>query len=77
MPIEFLLVNVENFVTVIPDPNDDTHYAFNYKVASIVTHEYYDSQSLANDIGMIKTVRRMVWNRGVAPACLPNKYDEY
>lgn len=76
MPIQFWHMNVGNFVTIISDPYDDTHYAFNYKVASIVTHEYFNLQTYANDIGMIKTVRRMVWNRGVAPACLTSKYDE-
>lgn len=57
------------------DPYADTHYAYNYKIASIISHEYYNDQTYANDVGLVKTVKRMAWNRGVAPACMPTIYD--
>lgn len=57
------------------DPIYDTHYANNYQVHSVIPHEKYNPETFANDIGLVRTIKRMAWNRGVAPACLPSPSD--
>uniref|UniRef100_W8BSF9 Venom serine protease 34 n=1 Tax=Ceratitis capitata TaxID=7213 RepID=W8BSF9_CERCA len=47
-----------------------THY---YRVNAIILHEQFRAtfNQVRNDIALLRTSQAMVWNRGVAPACLP------
>lgn len=52
----------------------DTIYAALYKLATVIKHELYNSNTGNNDIALVKTEKYMVFNRGVGPACLPYTY---
>ncbi|XP_017836046.1 venom serine protease isoform X1 [Drosophila busckii] len=42
-----------------------------HSIQSIINHPDYNSNSHANDIALLRTVRSIEWSRGVAPICLP------
>ncbi|XP_044265432.1 ovochymase-1-like [Tribolium madens] len=67
-----------NLALLVGDHNlntgSDTANAALYRVQSIVQHPSYDSQSRHNDIGVVKTERKMELNAAVYPICLPFYY---
>ena len=52
----------------------DTIYAALYRLATVIKHELYNSNTGNNDIALVKTSNYMVFNRGVGPVCLPYAY---
>lgn len=44
-------------------------------IVRIQRHEYYNSQTLANDIAILTTESDIIYTRGVGPACLPFLYS--
>lgn len=50
----------------------DTPYSYNYTVSSILRHQSYQPGYNNYDIALLFTQRKMAWNRGVSPICLPS-----
>lgn len=42
----------------------------------MTVHPGFREQTLLNDIALVKTVRRIEFNVGVGPACLPFQYTQ-
>lgn len=56
-----------------PDPFSyyDTPYSYTYTVYDFRTHEYYNPSTKVNDIALVYTNNRMIYNAGVGPICTP------
>lgn len=54
----------------------DTAFSALYNVLSITSHPYYNVNTNANDIAVVKTMTTITYNAGVAPACLPFGYAQ-
>ena len=50
---------------------NDTIFSALYRIASVIKHELYNSNTGINDIALVKTADYMRYNRGVGPVCLP------
>ena len=64
-----LIVGEHNVTT-----GTETAYTALHLIASFLRHPKYDSITNVNDISIITTVTRIIFNFGVGPACLPFKY---
>ncbi|XP_058826942.1 venom serine protease-like [Topomyia yanbarensis] len=69
---------VDDTVLLVGDHNlttgTDTMYAKPYVLAQVLVHPGYTIQPLTNDIALLRTLRRVQYNSGVGPVCLPWKF---
>lgn len=52
-------------------PDEDTYYSADYEVQSYKQHANFNPDTNENDIALVYTQDSILWNRGVAPICLP------
>uniref|UniRef100_A0AAG5DS81 Peptidase S1 domain-containing protein n=1 Tax=Anopheles atroparvus TaxID=41427 RepID=A0AAG5DS81_ANOAO len=52
----------------------DTPYSVLMRLASVTNHPSYTTSPSRNDIAVVRTVDRIVFNSGVGPACLPLQF---
>jgi hypothetical protein len=64
-----LLVGEHNITT-----GNDTPHAALYTLRQFLRHPAYRATTGANDIALLQTTTRMIFNRGVQPVCLPFKF---
>lgn len=53
---------------------DDTASAALYEISNFIMHQGYIPSTLTNDIGIVKTKKRIVFSSDVGPICLPFRY---
>ncbi|XP_049295552.1 venom serine protease-like [Anopheles funestus] len=52
----------------------DTSYSVLMRLASVTNHPSYVASPSQNDIAIVRTVDRIIFNAGVGPACLPMRF---
>ncbi|XP_053680906.1 venom serine protease-like [Anopheles nili] len=53
----------------------DTKYSVLMRLASVINHPSYVASPSRNDIALVRTADRIVFNAGVGPACLPFRFS--
>jgi len=62
-------------ITDLAKSNDKQNFAYRktYKIIKVLGHRYWNKRSRYNDIALLKSNARIIFNDGVTPICLPNK----
>ncbi|XP_045537313.1 trypsin-1 [Papilio machaon] len=58
-------------LTVVVGYTDISYNDVNQPLSRIIPHPEYRCNRKSNDVALLKTVRQMIWNSDLRPACLP------
>uniref|UniRef100_A0A182PP26 Peptidase S1 domain-containing protein n=1 Tax=Anopheles epiroticus TaxID=199890 RepID=A0A182PP26_9DIPT len=58
-----------------PSVGSDTRYSVLMRLASVTNHPQYVVTPSRNDIAVVRTTDRIIFNAGVGPACLPFRFS--
>ncbi|XP_013148058.1 PREDICTED: transmembrane protease serine 9 [Papilio polytes] len=58
-------------LTVVAGYNDISYEDVNQPLSRIIPHPEYRCNRKSNDVALLKTLRQLIWNSDLRPACLP------